>query len=733
MGIALTQDQKDLAEAVREFTARHAPATRTREEFAGLAEGKLPAAWDALRSQGFLAVHLPESAGGDGGGITELAVILEETARGLLPGPLLPTVLTSLAVARYGTGALGDAALPRFVGGAPAGCVTSTDGLRAVRTEGGWLVSGTSVPALGALSGEFLLAGAAIVDGADGDDLWFVTETGPSPTLRADKALGTDLTRDIGTLTFAGHLIPDDHTLAVRTDELRSLMAVLFAAEAVGAARWCQETGLAYVKVREQFGRPVGSFQAVKHKCARIFGQLEVLTAAAWDGASGAAQDRDQAAYSAAAAAVTCLPGAVDIALDTVTLLGGIGYTWEHDTHLYWRRAISLAALLGPEAAWRERLGRLAATVTRTRLLELGNEPDGFRDQVAARIAEAREAPPAARQRLLADAGLVSPHYPAPYGLAAGPVEQVIISQEFERAGLRQPSTIIGEWALPTILTHGTDAQRERFTRPTLRGEIEWCQLFSEPGAGSDLASLKTRAHPMNGGWLLNGQKVWTSNAKQADWAICLARTDPDVPKHKGISYFLVDMHSAGVDVRPLREANGGYLFNEVFLDNVFVPDDLIVGVPNEGWRLARTTLGNERVSIGTGMSGPAVSPAAIAAGLGATGTAVAQDVGRLTAWQNATEAMARRGLLQRLSGMQPGAAGSVLKLMSSLIGADIRRAAVAWAGPAGAVINSETHDGSRDGAAEAYLSVPATLVGGGTSEIQLNVIAEQVLGLPRS
>jgi alkylation response protein AidB-like acyl-CoA dehydrogenase len=244
---------------------------------------------------------------------------------------------------------------------------------------------------------------------------------------------------------------------------------------------------------------------------------------------------------------------------------------------------------------------------------------------------------------------------------------------------------------------------------------------------------LRTRAVRDGEEYVINGAKIFTSGADQADYIWLACRTDPDVPKHKGISYFLVDMHSAGVDVRPLREANGGYLFNEVFLDNVFVPDDLIVGVPNEGWRLARTTLGNERVSIGTGMSGPAVSPAAIAAGLGATGTAVAQDVGRLTAWQNATEAMARRGLLQRLSGMQPGAAGSVLKLMSSLIGADIRRAAVAWAGPAGAVINSETHDGSRDGAAEAYLSVPATLVGGGTSEIQLNVIAEQVLGLPRS
>ena len=169
------------------------------------------------------------------------------------------------------------------------------------------------------------------------------------------------------------------------------------------------------------------------------------------------------------------------------------------------------------------------------------------------------------------------------------------IAQEFERAGLSQPSTIVGEWALPTILAHGTPEQRESFVAATLRGDITWCQLFSEPGAGSDLASLRTRAEKADGGWVLTGQKVWTSNAAEADWAICLARTDPEAPKHKGISYFLVDMRSPGIDVRPLREANGGYLFNEVFLTDVFVPDARLVGGPGDGWRLARTTLGNER------------------------------------------------------------------------------------------------------------------------------------------
>ena len=175
---------------------------------------------------------------------------------------------------------------------------------------------------------------------------------------------------------------------------------------------------------------------------------------------------------------------------------------------------------------------------------------------------------------------------------------------------------MIGWWAAPTILEHGSPEQIERFVPATLRGELIWCQLFSEPGAGSDLASLRTKAVAAEGadarsngrsGWKLTGQKVWTSAAHRAQWGVCLARTDPDAPKHKGITYFLVDMSSPGIDIRPLREITGDDLFNEVFFDDVFVPDEMVVGQVNDGWRLARTTLANERVAMahGTALGNP--------------------------------------------------------------------------------------------------------------------------------
>jgi len=751
MTIALTGDQAALAEAVAGFTARHADVSETRAAFDKIAAGELQPSWQALVEQRLHAIHLPDWAGGDGASLVELAVVVEETAFGLLPGPLLPTVVASQLIAAHAPQALASRLLPALANGATAASAVETAGLRATRTAGGWRVTGETSPVLGAASARVLVLGAAAATSAEAPDgaVWFLLDDADDlddvdDALLADAVVtpaeSVDLTRDIATVRLDGLLVPDARVLTATTGQVRDVAAALFAAEAAGLARWCQQTGLAYAKVREQFGTTIGSFQAIKHKCARLFARTALVAAAAWDAAAAHQQDDEgQFALAAAAAAVLAPQAAVDVALDTVTLFGGIGYTWEHDAHLYWRRAMSLAALLGQKGAWQRRLADLSRVTERRHDLRLEDEPAGLRDWAAATLAEAaRLEDPAARRRFLADRGLAAPHYPRPYGLAATPAAQVVIAQEFERAGLAPPSTIVGEWALPTILAHGTAEQRESLVAATLRGDITWCQLFSEPGAGSDLASLRTRAERVagdgeaGGGWVITGQKVWTSNAAEADWAICLARTDPRAPKHQGISYFLVDMRSPGVDVRPLREANGGYLFNEVFLTGVFVPDARLVGVPGDGWRLARTTLGNERVNIAAGSvsTGLRRLPSRYLDDLpGPVPDEVTAEAGALTAEALAFAALSHRLLLRQVGGLEHSAGreysaeASVLKVISAANLASVRRAVLDWHGGEAAVLTAPSHE---------YLSVPPQLIGGGTIEIQLNVIAERVLGLPR-
>ena len=722
MTIALTRDQLDLAEAVAGFTARQADVSTTRAAFGKIASGEPQPSWEALVEQRLHAIHLPEWAGGDGASLAELAVVLEQTAFGLFPGPLLPTVLASQLIAAHAPEPLARRVLPVLGAGAAAASALSATALRATPAGDGWRVSGETPPVLGGASARFLLLGATADDGSG--DLWFLLDGALLDAAIIVPGDPVDLTRDVATVRLDALLVPGSRLIPASTEQVRAVAATLFAAEAAGVARWCQESGLAYAKMREQFGAAIGSFQAVKHKCARLFARSELATASAWDAASAYGPDAGQFALAAAAAAALTVPAAVDIALETVTLLGGIGYTWEHDAHLYWRRAISLQAMLGPRGSWQERVTELSRTTDRHHDLALDGEPAGLRAEVAQTLAVAAGLEAAGRQRFLAEHGLVAPHYPRPHGRGADATAQVVISQEYERAGLIQPSTIVGEWALPTIIEHGTDEQREFFIAATLRGDITWCQLFSEPGAGSDLAALRTRAIRADGGWLLTGQKVWTSGAAEADWAICLARTDPDAPKHKGISYFLVDMHDPGVEVRPLREANGGYLFNEVFLTGVFVPDARLVGRAGDGWRLARTTLGNERVNIATGLGRRRERPADYLADLGeAVPGQAAAECGVITADMLAFAAMSQRLLLRQLSGLRPGAEASVLKVIHGWNVTALRRAVLDWQGPGAAVAGD---------ASLGYLSLPPTLIGGGTMEIQLNVIAERVLGLPR-
>lgn len=732
MPIGIGADHDALADALARFAERETPVERTRTQFAELGRGELLDQWKQLVDMGIPSLHIPGVFDGAGAGLLELAVALEQSGHGLIPGPLLPTVTASAVIQAHGTDAAHRTLLPRFAAGATGACALEP-GTVTLEGDGDEVIaSGTTVPILGAVGADVLvLAGRC-----GGEVVWFVIPAADGIGRTAED--GVDLTRDIGRISLSEARIPAENVLGAGPGEVASLAAVLQCAEAVGIARWAQETSLAYAKIREQFGRPIGSFQAIKHKCAQLFIRVEVMTSSVWDAATAAdGGDPRQFALAAARTATACRREAVDVVLDCLTLLGGIGNTWEHDIHLYWRRAVSLLALGGSQDQWARRAGELALTTERHTAPGVEDRP-GFRARVAATIAEAAEVSardPQAARVLLAERGLVSPHYPEPYGLGADTAGQLIIAEEFDRAGMPQPTTVIGEWALPSILEYGTEEQMGRLVTPTLRGEIVWCQLFSEPGAGSDLASLTTFATKVDGGWRIDGSKVWNSKAHEAHWGICLARTDREAPKHRGISFFLVDMSAPGVQVRPLREANGDSMFNEVILDGVFVSDADLVGAPGEGWKVARTTLANERVAMGTTSvaGGHRFDPVEVARPLDPqTRLDALPALGRITSTTGALDALAHRSVLKRLSGLNPGVEASALKAASARHITEAAAQVLEWFGSEAAVgsLGPDVVGGGR--AAKAYLSTPSLLIGGGTLEIQLGVISEQILGLPR-
>jgi len=575
------------------------------------------------------------------------------------------------------------------------------------------------------------VADLVILPAARGDDEIWVVADASDLTITPEDSL--DLTRPAGQVSAEQLVLPAGRMLTgLRPGLVRSLAAALMAAEACGIADWAVTTAAAYAKIRHQFGRPIGQFQAVKHRCAWMLTAAEQAAAAAWDAAralqDAGPADAAGAEFAAAVAAQVAPDAAVTCAHECIQVLGGIGYTWEHDAHLYYRRALSLRALIGSSGEWAQRVAGLAlGGAHRPVRIDLPPEAAPLRSQVRTELAAVAAARPADRNGRLAEGGWVIPHLPRPWGRGAGPLEQLVIAEEMRSAGLRAPGLAIGAWVVPALVQYGSPEQQERFLPPTLRGELIWCQLFSEPGAGSDLAGLSTRAQRAEGGWRLTGQKIWTSLAKEAAWAICVARTDPDAPRHDGISYFLVDMTSPGVQVRPLREMTGDSLFNEVFLDDVFVPDNLVVGGVNQGWRVARTTLANERVSLSQswtfGCGNPELTEAVRGLGTGA-GQAVLERAGRLLAEGHAIDLLGMRVTLKQLSGTEPGATGSVRKLLGMRHAQRVAEECWSLTGQEGAL------GGARW--SRAVLFTRALTIGGGTTDIQLNIIGERILGLPR-
>ncbi|MCV7172529.1 acyl-CoA dehydrogenase [Mycobacterium manitobense] len=738
MPIAITPEHTDLAESVRSLVARVAPSEVLHEALENPIPNP-PPFWKAAAEQGLHGVHLAEGVGGQGFGILELAVVVAEFGYGAVPGPFVPSAIASALVAAHDAGA---DVLSGLASGEVIASYAIDSGLTATRHGDGLVIRGEvrAVPA--AAQASVLVLPVAIESGEE----WVVLD---AEALEIEPVQSVDPLRPVADVRANAVEVSEDRVLAnVSRTLARALISTLLSAEAVGVARWATDTATGYAKIREQFGRPIGQFQAIKHKCAEMVADTERATAAVWDAAraideareNSGGQERsdsgiktDNSYEFAAAVAATLAPAAGQhCAQECIQVHGGIGFTWEHDTNVYYRRALALAASFGRSADYTQQVVD-TATATGMRSIDIDLDPDTekLREEIRSEVAALKDMERGERITAIVEGGWVQPHLPRPWGRAAAPVEQIIIAQEFASGRVKRPQMGIAAWLIPSIVAFGTDEQKQRFLPPTFRGEMIWCQLFSEPGAGSDLASLTTKATKVDGGWRITGQKIWTTGAQYSQWGALLARTDPSAPKHNGITYFLLDMASDGVEVKPLRELTGNAMFNTVFIDDVFVPDDLVLGEVDRGWEVSRNTLTNERVSIGS-------SEPPFLANLegfvefvrdGQFDQIAQHRAGQLIAEGHAAKLLNLRSTLLTLAGGDAMPSAAISKLLSMRTGQGYAEFAVSSFGTDGVIGDPKTLPGKW---VEYLLGSRATTIYGGTTEVQLNIIAERLLGLPR-
>ena len=708
MTVARTSEQVAAQDAVRAFARTHHVIDAARDEN-GSGWRQL---WLALTELSLFDVAVSEDRGGVGGTLGDLAAMLEQCGAELVPGPLVATALAALLCST-------NVSVPRSIldgittGSTPVAAAIGSAEAHIARTADDRDVLTGTFPAVEGASVDGLL----LVSAQRGDEpLWGLVKS-DSPGVVLGALPGIDFATPLSRVEL--HEVSVVALLSPSHSDIADLYVILTAAICTGITRRCLQVAADYAKTREQFGQPIGRFQAIKHLCAEMLCRAEQSDALVWDAATVELADRPLAA---AAAGAICLDAAVDNAKDCIQVLGAIGFTWEHDAHLYLRRALALRHHCGGSNRWRRLAAERARTDTlRTLSVDLG-AAEADRPRVRADIAKIAVLPEDQRQRALADSGYTAPHWPAPYGQNASTAQQLLISHELQSAGVERPNLIIGWWAAPTILEAGTPDQLERYIMPTLRGDLVWCQLFSEPGAGSDLAALRTLATRDEGGWRLNGQKVWPTQARDAHWAICLARTDRTAAKHRGITYFLLDMSTPGIDVRPLRAMTGEPMLNEVFLDDVFVPDDCVLGEVNDGWRLARSTLANERVEMNTGtLGGPTLN--ALALTKDCDDDSVLAQVGRLVAEATANSLLAHRSILDRMSGAQPGDEASLHKLLGVRQRQSVAELVMTIKGVDGICAGPETFE---------FFLTRSLSIAGGSAQVLLSLVGERMLGLPR-
>ncbi len=715
MAIAITEEHQEIARVARKFLSDNQARAANRAVLEA-ADDSLPPFWKDLVELGWLSIHLPEEYAGTGFGLPELVVIVEEMGYQLAPGPFMPTVWASALINQVADDNIKSELLPGLADGSIIAAVGLSGDLN---IEGGTLNGKSGLVLSGELANKVLLR--------VGDDMILLDAKQEGLSLK--KKGNMDQSRRVAEFVAKDVKVDGAQIFKGAYKEALRLGRTLAAAEASGGAHACVEMAVEYAMIREQFGRTIATFQAVKHHCANMIMSAECATATAWDAARAEQEDR-QAEFASVIAASLAMPAFVFCGQMNTQVHGGIGFTWEHDCHLYIRRAQALNALFSGSQAKEEIVDLSAAGVRRSYKIELPPEAEAYRTEVQAFVKKLEGVKQADQRKFLADSGYLVPHWPKPWGLEAGAIEQLVIDQEIAKSDVAMPNLGISGWNTLTIAQHGNDYHKEKYVKPSLQGDIEFCQLFSEPNAGSDAAAVQTKAKKVDGGWIVNGQKVWTSGAHYCSHGFATVKTDPKAAKHQAITMMIIDMKGKGVEVKPLRQVTGQAMFNEVFFNDVFVPDEDVVGPINEGWTVARATLGNERVSIGGGMGvGNFLngSPLTLMQRFKPDDLGIKREVGQITATEVASRLMNLRSAERAVQSIEPGPEGNITKFLGSEIALNSAELSSRIIGEGAATFDNEAAMVNM-----MFLAARALAIAGGTSEIARNQIAERILGMPR-
>ncbi len=769
MNLQFSEDDQLIQDQVDKYLSRNSDISEVRSVLDGKASYS-KAVWKGLADMGLMGINIPSDYGGLDMSYKTLCLVAQSLGNHAAAIPFSSSVyLATEAITQFGSEAQKSKYLPQLASGDLIGALAVTETIEELTNAS----LSTHVKA-GKLSGTKLaVAAGGIADiaivlakGDKSASLYIVELNGDS--VSCEDVSTIDPTHNTSTVSFDGapaDLLGVDGAGWEQLQALYDRAAVMMAFEQIGGAQAALDMAVAYSNQRYAFGRPIGSFQALKHMMADMYTALRLAESNCFAAADGLENNSDNLPLLAATARVSAINAFQRCTKDNIQVHGGMGFTWEFNCHIYYRRSNYQALELGGLNVWEDRLVEMILAQDPSESEVQHVDPDetsiAFRKVVKDWIAEnapthlkphlesstfgslntGDENPVAASkawQKKKAENGWAAMMWPKAYGgRGASPMENIIWQQEEGVYGALTGSFIIGQGMIgPTLIAYASETHKKQYLPKLASGEEIWCQLFSEPASGSDLAGLRTKAVKDGDDWVINGQKIWTSGAHYSDFGMILTRTDPSVAKHRGLTMFFFDMRSPGVEVRPIKQINGDSSFNEVYFENVRIPDTQRLGGVGDGWKVALTTLMNERMAIGGTIETGVPDFLDLVKSLtldNAKATARADVRSKLADFYYKAAGLKNTSIraisLVSMGGM-PGPENSIGKLVAGTLMQDLTKYAMDLQG-FGSVINDPKIADKNARFQAMLMRSPAVRIEGGTDEILRNIIAERVLGLP--